>query len=148
MPGRSGMEIARELRRRNRKMLLIFVTALEEHVFQAFDVGASHYLVKPFSDEIFAEVMANAVRQYQEQTQSLGEPYFLIKMGGVHTRVRWRDVLYAEVFNRKVLIHTVHGDAESTSQIECRTGAGGTLTYGLFAVNMIVNLFPAGLLLP
>ncbi len=34
-------------------MILIFVTAAEEYVFQAFDVGAFHYLVKPFSDEKF-----------------------------------------------------------------------------------------------
>ena len=31
-------------------------TAAEEYVFQAFDVGAFHYLVKPFSDEKFKEV--------------------------------------------------------------------------------------------
>lgn len=64
MPCQSEMEIARDLRQCSRKMLLIFVTALKEHVFQTFDVGAFHHLVKPFSDEKFAEVMANAVGQY------------------------------------------------------------------------------------
>lgn len=112
MPGRSGMEIAQELRRRNGKMILIFVTALEEYVFQAFDVGAFHYLVKPFPDEKFAAVLQNAVRQYWEQTATVQEPDILIKAGGVHTRVRWEDVVYAEVFNRKVLIHSTHGDIE------------------------------------
>lgn len=112
MPGRSGMETARELRRRNGKMILIFVTALEEYVFQAFDVGAFHYLVKPFSDEKFAAVLQNAVRQYQSQTAGTQEPDLLIKAGGVHTRVRRGDVLYAEVFNRKVLIHSTQGDIE------------------------------------
>ena len=112
MPGQSGMEIAQELRRRNRKMILIFVTALEEYVYQAFDVGAFHYLVKPFPDEKFAAVLQNAVRQYWEQTATVQEPDILIKAGGVHTRVRWEDVVYAEVFNRKVLIHSTHGDIE------------------------------------
>lgn len=112
MPGQSGMEIAQELRRRNGKMILIFVTALEEYVFQAFDVGAFHYLVKPFPDEKFAAVLQNAVRQYWEQTATVQEPDILIKAGGVHTRVRWENVVYAEVFNRKVLIHSTHGDIE------------------------------------
>ena len=125
MPGRSGMEIARELRRRNGKMILIFVTALEEYVFQAFDVGAFHYLVKPFSDEKFAEVMENAVRQYREQAQPSKEPDFIIKAGGVHTRIRWRDVLYAEVFNRKVLIHTIHGDVEYYGKLSDREKRAG-----------------------
>lgn len=37
------------------------MTAAEEYVFQAFDVGAFHYLVKPFSDEKFKEVVTKAV---------------------------------------------------------------------------------------
>ena len=44
------METARILRQKNERMVLIFVTAVEEYVFQAFDVAAFHYLVKPFSD--------------------------------------------------------------------------------------------------
>ena len=112
MPGPSGMEIAQELRKRNGKMILIFVTALEEYVFQAFDVGAFHYLVKPFPDEKFAAVLQNAVQQVREQTAGAQETHLLIKAGGVHTRVRWQDVIYAEVFNRKVLIHSTYGDIE------------------------------------
>ena len=50
MPGRDGMEVARWLRDREEKLVIIFVTGAEEYVFQAFDVGAFHYLVKPFSD--------------------------------------------------------------------------------------------------
>ena len=45
MPGKNGMETAKELRRKNKKAIIIFVTALEDFVFQAFDVGAFHYLV-------------------------------------------------------------------------------------------------------
>lgn len=112
MPGQSGMEIAQKLRRRNRKMILIFVTALEEYVFQAFDVGAFHYLVKPFSDEKFDTVLQRAIQQYQEQVSVPQEFDLLIEAGGVHTRVRREDVLYAEVFNRKMLIHSTHGNIE------------------------------------
>ena len=53
LPGKDGMETAREFRERYRTTILIFVTALEEYVFEAFDVEAFHYLVKPFSDEKF-----------------------------------------------------------------------------------------------
>ena len=56
MPGKSGMETAKELRRKSRKAIIIFVTALDDFVFQAFDVGAFHYLVKPFDDGKFAEI--------------------------------------------------------------------------------------------
>ena len=61
MPGMDGMETAKMLRQDNEDMILIFVTAAEEYVFQAFDVGAFHYLVKPFSDEKLKEVVTKAV---------------------------------------------------------------------------------------
>ena len=37
MPGMDGMETAKMLRQDNEDMILIFVTAAEEYVFQAFD---------------------------------------------------------------------------------------------------------------
>lgn len=50
MDGINGMEAAKTLRKRSCDTVLIFITAVEEYVFEAFDVGAFHYLVKPFSD--------------------------------------------------------------------------------------------------
>lgn len=67
MPGKSGMETAKELRRKSRKAIIIFVTALDDFVFQAFDVGAFHYLVKPFDDGKFAEILQNAVEQSEDR---------------------------------------------------------------------------------
>ena len=58
LAGQDGMRTARALRKKDDKVILIFVTALKEYVFEAFDVGAFHYLVKPFDDKKFAEVFS------------------------------------------------------------------------------------------
>lgn len=119
MPGLNGMEVARKLRETNQKIILIFVTALEEYVFEAFDVDAFHYLVKPFSDVKFHKVLQKAVRQYQElcqlpQKQPLNEEenFILVKTRGVSTRVLLKDIIYAEVYNRKIVLHTKQGEIE------------------------------------
>lgn len=128
MPGKNGMETARELRRNNIKAILIFVTALEEYVFQAFDVGAFHYLVKPFTDEKFETVLHHAVEQYQTSIfhgPEKEEKYIVIRVGGVHTRVFLKDIVYVEVFNRKVIIHKVSGKLEfygKLSELEKQLG--------------------------
>lgn len=118
MAEKDGMETAREFRRKNKRTVLIFITALEEYVFQAFDVGAFHYLVKPFEDEKFAEVLGNAVRQAaegkgssfkRERAEASG---FLIQAGGQHIFVRLEEIVYAEVFNRKIILHTLDADIE------------------------------------
>ena len=107
MPGMDGMETARILRQKNEKMVLIFVTAVEEYVFQAFDVAAFHYLVKPFSDEKFEEVVKRAVRSIEKYSENQSdEKYMMVQSGGSHMKVFLKDIVYAEVYNRKVIIHT------------------------------------------
>lgn len=118
MPEKNGMETARELRRKSRESIIIFVTASDDFVFEAFDVGAFHYLVKPFPNAKFAEVLFNAVKQYEarkelEETGRKKEsPGLVVASGGQHFTVYLEDIVYAEVFDRKVIIHTLDMDIE------------------------------------
>ncbi len=118
MSGKNGMETARELRRKSKKTILIFVTALEDFVFQAFDVGAFHYLVKPFDDNKFTEVLGNAVREYEERKSGKedhsyqGKNNLMIMTGGKHITVDLEEIIYAEVFDRKIILHTTQEDIE------------------------------------
>lgn len=118
MPGKNGMQTARELRRKNENMILIFVTALSEYVYDAFDVNAFHYLVKPFEEEKLQEVLDSAIRQCEKQAeapalqQQTPHRAILVKQGGLSTKVLLSDIVYAEVFNRKIMLHTVNGNIE------------------------------------
>ena len=118
MSGKNGMETARELRGKNRNTILIFVTALEDFVFQAFDVGAFHYLVKPFGDNKFEEVLGSAIKEFEERKSrkaddsDQGNRNLMIMSGGKHITVNLAEVIYAEVFDRKVILHTIHEDIE------------------------------------
>lgn len=115
MPGIDGMQTARELRRFNRKLIIIFVTVTEDYVFQSFDVGAFHYLVKPFDDGKFTEVLHNAARQYNETActnTKKEQPSIVITTKGRHIPVNFEDIVYAEVFDRKILLHTMYEDIE------------------------------------
>ena len=73
MSGRNGMETARELRKKDKNVILIFVTAVEEYVFQAFDVGAFNYIVKPIDDTKFADVLCRAVAEWHSQNTDVRE---------------------------------------------------------------------------
>ena len=130
MPGTDGMETAGVLRKRHKRMILIFVTAMEDYVFRAFDVGAFHYLVKPFSQQKFEAVLLGALEQYREFAQAPEggrgqeeEKGIMILSGGSHIKVCLQDIIYAEVFNRKVVIHKMAEDMEYYG-LGCLLGAG------------------------
>ena len=87
MSGRNGMDTARELRKKDKNVILIFVTAVEEYVFQAFDVGAFNYIVKPIDDAKFTDVLHRAVDELSLQNRDEKEPeerYLIIYSGGAH----------------------------------------------------------------
>ena len=116
MPGMNGMETAKKLRKEGKNTVIIFVTAIEEYVFQAFDVGAFHYLVKPFTNEKFYEVLQKAVKRCHEEKEQCrladAKKAFLIISQGKHVVVNPDDIVYAEVFDRKIMLHTLNSDIE------------------------------------
>lgn len=115
MSGKNGMETAREVRKKDKNIVIIFVTAIEEYVFQAFDVGAFHYIVKPIDGAKFASVLHRAIEECCSRSKDVKEPeesYVVINNSGVHTKVVLDEIIYAEVFNRKVVIHKLNETIE------------------------------------
>ncbi|MDD3417772.1 MAG: LytTR family DNA-binding domain-containing protein [Lachnospiraceae bacterium] len=141
MQGRNGMETARELRKKDKDVILIFVTAIEDFVFQAFDVEAFHYLVKPIDDNKFAEVLKKAVEQRLSKRTNNGvssDKYLVINHGGLHSKVLIDDIVYAEVFNRKVVIHKIDADIEyygKMTELEGMVGEHFFRTHRSYLVN-------------
>ena len=71
MKGINGMDTAKKLRESGSDAVIIFVTALEEYVYQAFDVDAFHYLVKPFERAKFYEILNRAVHRREEEKKRM-----------------------------------------------------------------------------
>lgn len=124
MNGMDGMETARKLRERY-QVLLIFVTGVKEQVFQAFDVGAFHYLLKPVEKEKLLSVMERA---FAEVEKAGAKPkYMLLKVPGGHRRINAADILYAESDGRKVILHMKQENLEfyeKMEELEQRLGEG------------------------
>lgn len=115
MNGKNGMETAKEIRKKDKNVIIIFVTAIEEYVFQAFDVGAFHYIVKPIDDRKFVQILSKAVEEwksYRTYRKDTEEKSLMINNGGIHIKVMIEDIVYAEVFNRKVVIHKINETIE------------------------------------
>jgi len=50
MPGKSGLEVSRELLTLETVPIIVFITAYDKHAIEAFELCALDYLLKPFDD--------------------------------------------------------------------------------------------------
>jgi DNA-binding LytR/AlgR family response regulator len=71
-------------------------------VFDAYDVEAFHYLIKPIEETKFRQVMEKAVGCVEKRKQA--EP-LVIKVNGNYRKVPIQDIYYAENDARKIIIH-------------------------------------------
>ena len=98
-----GMETARRLREQSFGGYLIFVTVLEEYVFDAFEVSAYDYLVKPVDNERFCRTM----NRLQKRLES---SYLPIQKDGESRLLDLDEIVYFEVLDRKIYVHTADGN--------------------------------------
>ncbi len=116
MDGMDGIETAKCLRKRNKKIILIFLTAWEEYVFQAFDVEAFHYLIKPLRKEKFYQVLEAAINKVKEiqgaMQKKREEKSILVKVGTSSQKIYLDEIIYAEIYNRKVTLYTTTKNIE------------------------------------
>lgn len=107
MPDIKGIVVAEKLRARQHVNPIIFVTAFEQYVFQAFDVQAFHYLLKPFDTKKLYEVLHTALNNRSSQLIDL--PYLVIKSGFDLQKVFYHEIHYIEVLGRKLTVHIENG---------------------------------------
>ena len=105
--GLDGMVLARQIREGNSaaQPVIIFVTGYERYVFDAFDVGAFQYLLKPVDEEKFAQVFARAVEQIEAgRVQPQFSHALTLQSAGTSRTVPLDNIYYIESSNHKVVL--------------------------------------------
>lgn len=97
----TGIETARKIRRCY-DPILIFIAEGKKHVLDVFDVEAFHYLLKPIDEEKLKEVLKRAENHCKLQKEK--EP-LIIRVNGENCYVPKEEILYAENYARKVILH-------------------------------------------
>ncbi|WP_300688615.1 LytTR family DNA-binding domain-containing protein [uncultured Oscillibacter sp.] len=100
-----GMETAKLLRQRGDHSLLVFVTVLKELVFDAFQVEAYDYLLKPLDRARFKQTMERVLRSLDRKTAE----DIVIQRGTGCEVVLLSDIVYCEVLGRKIYLHKHDG---------------------------------------
>lgn len=102
MKGLNGMETAEKLRLLGYDSRIIFLTAHQKYVFSAFDVSASHYLLKPLDTQKLKKVLTKIIRELTTEKESC----CTVKCGTEIHRIPFSQIKFVEVFGRKISLHT------------------------------------------
>ena len=132
-----GMELARNIRAMDtgRQPIIIFVTGYEKYVYDAFDVGAFQYLVKPVDEHKFAEVFSRAVGQIASEVEKRRKKLVIPYAGGSKA-IPFHDIYYMESQNHNIVLYLKSGNQTCTSRLEYY-GKIGDLGVSLFISDFV-----------
>lgn len=102
----TGLDTAAAIRTSNKNCAIIFITSYQDFVFDAFDVDASHYLLKPVSDEKLSRALDKVMRTREQIDEP---PYLLVKRGYDYSKILYSDIMYFESTDHKINVHTTGG---------------------------------------
>ncbi len=113
-----GMGLARHIRGMDvcRQPIIIFVTGYEKYVYDAFDVGAFQYLVKPVDEQKFAEVFGRAVGQAISEEEQRKKK-LVIQYAGEGRAIPLNDIYYMESQNHNIVLFLKSGKLEYYGKI-------------------------------
>ncbi len=107
MPGITGMDAAKEIRRSDSEIPIIFLTSSREFAVESYRVGAKDYIMKPArKDEIFPSINKQLARLTQE------DAYLTLKTGIGIVKLPFSQIVYVEVINRTVQFVLTNGEVK------------------------------------
>ena len=113
-----GMKMARQIRSMEdtKQPIIIFVTGYEKYVYDAFDVGAFQYLLKPVDEQKFADVFRRAAEQAATNAEH-DKKVLMIQYGSTGKTIPLSDIYYMESQNHKIAVHMKDGVLEYYAKI-------------------------------
>lgn len=105
-----GMELARKIREKDPRLVILFITALTEYMNQGYDVQAIHFLVKPVEKARLWEILDRACLAVAQKKQ---KKTLLLREETEISVIPLENLIYAESFSHSVTLHLANGCVET-----------------------------------
>ena len=100
MPHMTGMELARQIRKADSGVFIVFITNLQQYAIEGYSVDAMDFAVKPVKYGRLASILKKAAKRLESSAQKI----FLGGAGSLRG-VLLSDILYVEVVQHTLLYH-------------------------------------------
>ena len=97
-----GVTMAKQLRRTNDTVQIVFITGYSDYISEGYEVAALHYLMKPVKEEKLFAVLERATEKLSKNEKVLN-----FEVSREMVRVPVYQIRYADVFGNYVTIHAM-----------------------------------------
>ena len=105
MPEMDGMETARLFREKSCENMLVFLSASRKYVFDAYDVEAFWYLLKPIDEKKLKRVLQKAMLKIQPSSQE----FMIVSKERQKQKFFLDNICYFEIKGRQIDVHEING---------------------------------------
>lgn len=101
LPGKTGIEAARDLRKKGNKVPIVFLTMSREYALDAYEVNAVQYLVKPLDREKFYYVIDFCLNTLMKKQEHV----IVFKVGSSYRQLMQDEIIYCETDRNYQIVH-------------------------------------------
>ena len=101
LSGINGIELAREIRKKDYTSTIIFISNYTKYVFDVFEVIAFDFISKPINSNRFNNILKRAI-----ETINISSRKFVFHNRKIFFSIPYKNILYIEKSGRKAIFHT------------------------------------------
>ena len=114
MPKMNGMDAAREIRKRDQRVLIIFITNMAQYAINGYEVGALDFVLKPIKYFSFSMKLEKALKSVKGQ-ESVN---ILLEYKDGMKKVSSDEIVYVEIRDHWLHIFTVDEEYQLLSTLK------------------------------
>ena len=100
MTNMDGVTMAKQIRRRNETVQIIFITGYSDYISEGYEVAALHYLLKPINPDKFFEVLSRAADKLSKNERTV-----LIEQTGETLRIPLYEISHITADRNYITVH-------------------------------------------
>lgn len=113
LPDMNGVDVARNLRKMDENIPLVFITNMRQYAINGYEVHADDFIVKPVPYYDFALKFGRILKK----AEGLKNTKVTVKIDGMIKYIRLETIRYVEVFHHRLIYHTTEGNVETRGSL-------------------------------
>lgn len=136
MPVMDGMSAAKEIRKVDGTVIIIFITNMAQYAIKGYSVNALDYLLKPIGYFAFSQCLNKAITRLSK----LEDQYIAVCVNRRMQKINLTDIYYIESMKHTLTFYTSHGEYVTNSTLKVMEASLADKFFARGGSGFLINL--------